>query len=174
LPAYNSVVDLLDAQRGQTGGALSGDGIISTLSSALHNLTSYAGDSQSLTSLGIIFDKTGRLSLDRSTFNSASPDTVLNFLGDNLSSGFLKSATDVLNSIDDGAEGSLRDAMASVQRGITADDTAIANNQDRVNQLQDNLNAQMAAALIASLEQQVNYMTSLFSAMQTNTQALSK
>src|SRR5262249_55969255 len=156
-------------------GALAGDSIVGTLSSSLHKLTSYA-DSQSLVSLGITFDKTGKLSLDSTTFNSASADTVLSFLGDTLEGGFLNAATDVLNSVDDSVNGSLKDAIGSVQRQITADDKAIASNQDRVDQLRDNLNAQMAAAdaLIASLEQQVNYMTSLFTAMQVNSQAINK
>jgi flagellar capping protein FliD len=101
---------------------------------------------------------------------------VLNFLGDNLDSGFLKSATDILNSVDDSVSGYLKDAISSVRTQMSNDQKAIDANQDRVDQLRDNLNQQMAAAdaLIASLEQQVNYMTSLFSAMQTNAQTLNK
>ncbi len=82
--AYNSLVDELNKNRGQNGGALAGQSIVYELQNALQSMANYSASSGTLTSLtdvGISFDQNGHLQFDQSTFNAASPSDVLNFLG---------------------------------------------------------------------------------------------
>ena len=94
--AYNASVDALSSNRGQGGGALTGDSLIYTLSQSLRNISGFtggAGSVQNLTDLGLTFDKTGHLSFDPAVFASASsahPSDVSAFLGSPLTGGFLK------------------------------------------------------------------------------------
>ena len=72
--AYNAAVDELSANRGQGGGALTGDALINTLSQSLRNMSGFtggAGSVQNLTDLGLTFDKTGHLNFDQTVFNNA-------------------------------------------------------------------------------------------------------
>lgn len=174
--AYNSVTTALDGQRGSSNGALSGQSIISTLAHSMRQIAGYRGTGsiQSMSDLGLEFDKNGVLSFDSTKLTSvASKDFkgVTDFLGSmNGTGGFLKAANDSLKSITDSTSGVIAAASSSVTRQIAATDTSIADAQDRVDQMKYNLNAQMAAAdaMIAALQQQVTYFTSMFSAMQTN------
>jgi flagellar hook-associated protein 2 len=171
--AYNAAVDELDKHRGDSGGALAGQSIVFTLSQALRDVAQYSGDSgaiTSLTELGLTFDGEGKLSLDTSTFSSAASDNMkamLTFLGSTTESGFLKSATDLLYSLEDTTDGLIKTAISSLEAAVAAQDDRIAAEQDRVDRVQENLVAQMAAAdaLIAALEQQASYITDLFESM---------
>jgi flagellar hook-associated protein 2 len=171
--AYNAAVDELDKHRGDSGGALAGQSIVFTLSQALRDVAQYSGDSgaiTSLTELGLTFDGEGKLSLDTSTFSSAASDNmkaVLTFLGSTTESGFLKSATDLLYSLEDTTDGLIKTAISSLEAAVAAQDDRIAAEQDRVDRVRENLVAQMAAAdaLIAALEQQASYITDLFESM---------
>ena len=174
--AYNATVDELDKQHGADAGSLAGASILDTLSSALRSVATYSTDSGTFTSLadiGLELDAKGKLSLDDSVFDSASTDNlsaVLSLLGDPSSDGFLKLATDSLNYVEDPIEGVLPGAIDSLNTQMTNQDKLIADNQERIDQLRQGLAAQMAAAdaLIASLEQQVTYMNSLFESMRVN------
>jgi flagellar hook-associated protein 2 len=172
--AYNEAADELDVHRGEESGALSGDSLLYTLSQSLRDLTGYSTGTDgisSLTALGLNFDDQGKLSLDTTTFSTATDgqfQALETFLGSSSSSGFLKSATDLLDSLEDSTDGIIKTALSSVETQIVDQDDLIANEQQRIDQLEESLVAQMAAAdaLIASLEQQANYMNGLFEAMQ--------
>ena len=152
--------------------------IVSTLQNSLRDLTSYAGgigSIHSLTDLGLELGQDGKLSLNSAKFDTATAngtDAILSFLGDS-SSGFLKAANDNLKTVEDPINGTIQTAIQSTQQQITAQDKLIQANQDRVSQIKENLQAQMAAsdALVASLEQQVNYMTNLFESMKLNSES---
>jgi flagellar hook-associated protein 2 len=168
--AYNSVVDELDKNRGQGGGALTGNSIISSLSSTLQNLTFYYGDGNSLATIGLVLGKDGHLSLDQDTFDAAmkDPSSVAQFLG-SATSGYLSTAKSMLDSVT-GTSGTLTSASQLVQDDLVQQQQLIDDNQARVDQLQEQLQEQMAAAdaLIAQMEQQATFMTNMFQAMTTD------
>jgi len=172
--AYNAAADELDKHRGQAGGALSGQAIVSSLSRTLQDLTSYtaSGAVSSLNGLGLNFDQNGRLSFNSLGFMAAditSPAAITTFLGTAGADGFLHAAAVTLDAVERPATGELKSEMASVQQEISDVDSHIADQQLHIEQLQSNLMAQMAAAdaMIAAMEQQYNYISSMFSAMQS-------
>ena len=95
---------------------------------------------------------------------------VTNFLGTPTSGGFLQTATDTLNALLDSTSGTVSTLMNSIAGEITTTDNLISTNQARVDQLQTNLTARMSAAdaAIASMQQQLTYMTTLFTSMTAN------
>jgi flagellar hook-associated protein 2 len=175
--AYNAAVDELTTNRGEGGGALVGDPIISTLSQSLRSLAGFTGGSgaaQNLTDLGLTFDKTGKLSFDQTVFESvaaAHPNDVSAFLGSSTTSGFLKSATDALNTLEDPISGIIETTKAGAQTAIDHQNRRIDDEQSRIDALTKDLTGRMAAAdaLIATLEQQVTYFTTLFGSMNGTT-----
>lgn len=176
--AYNAAADEINHNRGQGGGALAGQSIVSTLSNSLHSLTSYTSGSgaiSSLISLGLTFDgTTGHLSFDAGAFDAATSgqlDALTQFLGTPDSGGFLQMATNTLSGIEDATSGSLTLAISSTLSEIGNVNQQISDKQDRVNLLQENLTKQMAAAdaLIAGLQQQATYFNNMFTAMQIAT-----
>jgi len=171
--AYNAAVDELTTNRGEGGGALVGDPIISTLSQSLRSLAGFTGGSgaaQNLTDLGLTFDKTGKLSFDQTVFESvaaAHPNDVAAFLGSPTTSGFLKNAGDTLNGLEDPISGVIETTKAGAQTAIDHQNQRIEDEQSRIDALTKDLTGRMAAAdaLIASLEQQVSYFQTLFGSM---------
>jgi flagellar hook-associated protein 2 len=168
--AYNSAVDALNQQVGQSGGALSGQSTISDLRNAMRQTTQYVGSSGGLTLLsqmGIGLEETGKLTFDASQFDSASATDLQAFLGSTTGGGFLKTATDALNSIEDPTTGSVKAAITTVNSEITQENDLISQETQKITDLQTALIQQMAAAdaTIASLESQKNYITNLFTAM---------
>jgi flagellar hook-associated protein 2 len=168
--AYNSAVDALNQQVGQNGGALSGQSTISDLRNSMRQITQYTGSSGGLTLLsqmGIGLDNTGKLTFDASQFDSASANDLQVFLGSAAGGGFLKTATDALNSIEDPTTGSIKTAIKTVTGEVTQENDLITQEQQKITDLQSTLTQQMAAAdaIIASLESQKNYITNLFTAM---------
>jgi flagellar hook-associated protein 2 len=177
--AFNSIVDSLNQNVGQSGGALQGNNLVYQLTNALQSLGNYSsgsGDLNSLASIGITFDKTGHLSLDASAFSSAASNqlqNLTNFLGDTSSGGFLQFAQNQLTGVLDSTTGLIPGAASSLQSQISNDNALISTDQTRVNALQTNLQAQLSAsdALVASLEQNYNLISGLFTAEQTNLKA---
>ncbi len=172
--AYNAVVDSLDQQRGQNAGALSGNSVINSLSQALAGIATYAPQGTQfggLRDLGLELGADGHL-----TFNSlqlmaadfANSPGVTAFFGSTEGGGFLQSANDLLNGVVDSQSGILKNVEAGVQSQIKDTNTQIAAKQDQVNQLEERLQEQMAAAdaAIASMEQQYSYLSNMFQAMQ--------
>ena len=170
--SFNTAADELTKNRGQNGGALAGNSLVSELSSALRSLTNFSGSTNTVTSLanlGITYTETGDLQFDSSTFNQAvstSQSDVLNFLGSETSGGFLQTASATLTGLTDPTSGIITDATNSIGTSITNLTTEISNQQAYVTTMQTNLTAQMASAdaAISSLEQQVSQITSLFAA----------
>jgi flagellar hook-associated protein 2 len=174
--AYNAAVDALSANRGQGGGALTGDALINTLSQSLRNISAFTvgtGSVQNLTDLGLTFDKTGHLNFDQTVFQnaaSAHPNDVSAFLGSTSTSGFLKSAADILNGLEDPTSGSIQASITSAQTAIDNQNQKISKEQDHIDAVTTSLSARIDAAdaLIASLEQQANYFTTLFASINGN------
>ena len=171
--AFNSTVDELNKNIGQSAGALSGQSVVYSLQQALNNLGNYStvgNGAISLTDLGVTFDATGHLNFDPGVLAGASGTQLTNiasFLGSGANGGFLQFATNQLAAIEDPTTGILPNAISSTTNSINNDNTQIARQQDQINHLQTSLQAQMskADAAIAQLEQQQTYYTSLFTAM---------
>lgn len=172
--AYNQVLSDLSTSRGQGGGALTGQPVISTISDTLNQIAGYqsgSGTVQALASLGLTFNQSGDLQFDSSVLSSASSSTVSNaltFLGSEASGGFLQFAGNALTSLTDPTSGVLTEENNSITSQLSDLGTKISADQDQVNQLQSNLTNQMAQAdaTISELEQQVSEITNLFTAMQ--------
>jgi flagellar hook-associated protein 2 len=173
---YNAASQALTAQRGTSGGALAGQSVVNTLSQALQNIANYSGSGsvQSMAQLGLTFnDNTGVLSFDPTVLSAAGANDfagVTSFLGGPTTGGFLQAATNSLTSLLDANSGAIPTLLNSIAGEITYTNNQISTDQDRVNQMQTNLTAQMSAAdaAIASMQQQITYMTSLFTAMTAN------
>jgi flagellar hook-associated protein 2 len=171
--AYNAAVDELNVNRGQGGGALTGDALIYTLSQSLRDISSFTGGSgsvQNITDVGLTFDKNGHLNFDQTVFTNAvaaHPGDMSAFLGSPTTGGFLKDATDTMNGLGDPTNGVLETTIASAQTAIDNQNQKISDEQDRITALTTSLTSRIDAAdaLIASLEQQQTYFTTLFTDM---------
>jgi flagellar hook-associated protein 2 len=167
---YNSAVGALQQNVGQSGGALAGDSLIYTLSSALDQIaqfTSGSGAVSNLAGLGVTLDDTGQLSFNQATFAAASPADIGQFLGSiSSSTGFLQTANNSLTSIADPVNGLIASDGKAIQGQITSTNSQIADDQSRISQLQTNLQSQLAQAdaAIATLQGQVTYFQQLFTA----------
>ncbi len=175
--AYNSVVDELAKNRGSSGGALAGQSIVLSTGDTLRSVANYTTDSgaiQSLTQLGLEFDSTGHLSFDSTAFATATSrfSDVATFLGSSGTdgSGFLKGASDALNTLEDSDTGFIKTGISSLQDQMKHEDSLITEAQNRVEDLKTRLATQMSAAdaLIAGLEQNYTYISNMFSAMQNS------
>ena len=167
--AYNSAVNALRQQHGQAAGVLQGDSLLAALQNTLSRLATYTNGTAagSLANFGIKVDQTGRLSVDTSAFTLAanqSFSTLLSTVGTSATGGFLKTAADLLNRIENATTGSLPSEESTVSSQIAAQNAKIAEAQATVTQLQTNLTAQIsrADAAIAALESRVSYVTGLF------------
>lgn len=169
--AYNTAVADLDKNRGQNGGALSGQSIVYELQNELNSIANYSSSSGSVTSLaelGLSFDNNGNLQFDPSALSTDNSQDVLNFLGSTSTGGFLQAANNTLNSVTDATSGILTDATQNLTNELSQVGTQISNDQTSVSNLQQSLTTQMASAdaAISSLEQEVTEMTDLFATMQ--------
>jgi flagellar hook-associated protein 2 len=172
--AYNSAITELNNNHGTVGGALTGQSIILQLEQSLGSLLNYTGGSgsvQNLTDLGLSFNSSGQLSFDQATFEgaeSSDPSGVASFLGSATTSGFLQSATNVFTALEDPNTGVFAAQQLSTQQQISSDNQEITQTQARITTMQNTLTAQMTQAdtMIASLESQVSYFTTLFTDQQ--------
>jgi flagellar hook-associated protein 2 len=170
--AYNATVDELATNRGTAGGPLSGQGIVFSLGQTLRDLVGFTGGNGAVTSmadLGIAFDGTGHLSFDQAQFTSvaeANPGDLASFLGTGKGSGFLASASSIIDGITNSTSGLFQAQQATIQNRINADNREISDTQDRITTMQNQLTAQMSAAdaLLSKLQSQVSFMTQLFEA----------
>ena len=135
----------------------------------LNQLATYSNGSpaNALANFGITLDNTGQLSVDTTAFTTAANadfPALLSSLGGTSTGGFLQTATNLLNGIEDPASGALKTEETSIANQVTTEQTTIGNEQDRVNRLQTNLTAQISQAdsTIAELESQVSFVTGLF------------
>jgi len=178
--AYNKAIADLGTNRGQSGGALTGQSIVSGLTNSLQSLATYtvgSGSISSLAALGLTFaDASGQLSFNQNTFDSATSGqtaALQQFLGSANGGGFLGTATTALANIEDAGSGMLTQDISHTQSQITSINTQIAAQQAQVAQLQQNLIKQMAAAdaMIYSLQQQSSYFQQMFAAQNSNKNA---
>jgi flagellar hook-associated protein 2 len=168
--AYNAAITELQKNRGQGGGALTGDGTVLSMQQALSQIANYTGSSGSITSLtqlGVEFTSTGSLTFDPTAVSNLTQSQItdaLSFLGDPNSSGFLQFATKTLNGFTDPTNGVIATEAQAWQAQSTQDQQEINSAQARITQLQANLQAQMAKAdaLIATLQQQNTFLQGLF------------
>jgi flagellar capping protein FliD len=88
-------------------------------------------------------------------------------LGSATSGGFLQTATNLLNSVEDSTTGVLKQAESGVANQITAQQSKITDEQANLATIQQNLQKQISSAdaTIASLESQVSYVSGLFASM---------
>jgi flagellar hook-associated protein 2 len=176
--AYNAATDALAKQRGPTAGALSGNQIVNQLAQVLQTVGTYsdpAGAISGLKSLGLDLGSDGHMTFDPTAFTALynqNPASVASFFGSATSGGFLQSASDALNMVEHVDTGLLPTATAAIKNEITDTSNRIDTQQSRLNDLQTQLTQQMAAAdaLIASMEQQYLYISSMFQAMQVAAQ----
>ncbi len=171
---YNSAVDAINKQHGQNAGALSGQSIVLSLGQALQTVVQYSSGSgtvQSLADLGIKIEyTTGHLTFDATALNGLSTATIQQFLGGVTSGGFLQAANSAVTSMEDPSTGAIQNSLTSIQNAIIHENTVIANETDRINTLETNLQKKLsdADATIAMLQQQVSVMTSLFASFFPN------
>jgi flagellar hook-associated protein 2 len=172
ITAYNATVDELATNHGTAGGPLNGQSIVFSLGQTLRDLVGFTGGTGSVTSLadlGIAFDGTGHLSFDQAQFSSvadANPGDLASFLGTGKGSGFLASASNIIDGITNATNGLFQAQQATIQNRISADNREISDTQDRITTMQNQLTAQMSAAdaLLSKLQSQVSFMTQLFQA----------
>jgi flagellar hook-associated protein 2 len=173
----------LNKNHGQSGGALTGDSTVNSLSQTLQNMMNYSTGSPgssgytSLAGLGFSFSDTGVLSFDPTTIENASSSQLsqlFSFLGSTTGSGFLETATNAMTSVLDPSTGYLTGDITQVGTNIAAQNTKISNEQSQISTLQTTLTAQMTAAdaSISSMEQQLMYMQNLFSATMVEQQTI--
>src|SRR5258706_909339 len=169
--AYNAAVSEIDKSRGSTAGVLAGNSILSSLSQSLENISSYSSGAASLpnlTSLGFSFDRNGVLSFDAAALGVATTGnaTALYTLLGDTNSGFIQSANSALSALEDPTAGTIKTTETSLTSLSTQQDTLIADEQTRVDQFRVDLTGRISAAdaLIASLQQQVTFVTGLFAA----------
>lgn len=172
--AYNAAVDELSSQRGQAGGALGGNVVITQLSNLLSSISTFnsSGQISGLKNLGLDLGADGHFTYDVFSLMQAdisSSASVTSFLGSATGGGFLKKATEAISSIEAPVTGLLKSSKTETQAQIAKLTTTIADRQNKVDQLQIRLQNQMAIsdALIASMEQKYSYFSNMFAAQQT-------
>ncbi len=172
--AFNTTVDEIGNNIGQSGGALAGDNIVYTLQQALNSIGTFSSSGSngitSLSDLGLTFDTKGHLNFDPTVLAGASGTqltTLASFLGSATSGGFLQFATNTLTSIEDPSTGALPNEITQTNNAITSDNQLISQEQAQITQLQTSLQAQMSQAdsAIATLESQQTFFNSLFTSM---------
>jgi flagellar capping protein FliD len=165
--SYNSLVDQMNQQKGQSGGVLVGDSLIWQISNDMQQLATYwnpnsSGGIHSLSDLGIEFDDTGKMSLNTSTFNTLSQSQIsdaFNFLGSSTSG--LGALASNFTQITDPIEGLIQMQLTDYQNEDTHLNTQIGNLTTQAAIAQNALTAQVQAAdalcaQLASEQQNVN------------------
>jgi flagellar capping protein FliD len=178
ITSFNSVLDELDTQ---SSGTLRGNSILATIRQQLRTAVNapLSDGLGSMANVGLEFTRDGKLSFNSSLFDKATAgklDSLKNAIGSATTSGFLKVATDALNTIEGSAgNGVLQSTIKTVEDSVRTQNTRIAEQQERIDQLTRDLEERMAAAdaLIASLEQQANYFTNMFESMRVNQKSYS-
>lgn len=172
--AFNAAINELDAQRGLSTGPLQGSAVIGEISDALSRLVTYpsSGLVSGLKDLGLDLGADGKLTFDSYLLMAKDIDSgtgVTSFFGSALTGGFLKNAADALNSLGDPVAGRIKAAESTFQSRLTTLSSTIADKQTQIDELQERLLSQMAAAdaMIASMEQTYSYVSNMFSAMRT-------
>ncbi len=177
MTAFNSTVAQIDTHRGNKNAALSGSSVLSATQYSLRQLVNSgpsAGGFNSLQDLGVGFDKSGNLILDDAIFAKATAgsglDKARTFLGSTADSGWLKSASKVLDSLTHSDTGLIGSAITTTGAASKSEAAHIEAQQERIDRLQTDMEGRMAAAdaMVAMLEQQASYFNNMFAAMRSN------
>jgi flagellar hook-associated protein 2 len=157
---FNGVLEELDKQRGASAGALAGDSLVTTIGGVLREITGYSEGSDSLVSKGLRYEQSGKLAFDPTAGGTSPEETARR---NEFLNRFLERADALLDGVDDANDGALSNSKKTIGESISQNDARIRDIEIRVDALRDSLNARLSAAdaLIASLEQQVQYMNSL-------------
>jgi flagellar hook-associated protein 2 len=176
---YNGVVDEMNKHYGDQKGALTGNSIVSSTAHVIRTIGSFAPSNtgmNSLASIGVLTDRDGKLYLDATEWDKVKNDFsgLQTFAGTLTGSGFVKSANDDLDTLQDAKTGILKTAITSSDEQATNADTRIIEEQRRIDDLRTTLQDRFAAvdALIAGLEQQASYFINLFAAMKSNQESM--
>lgn len=164
---YNKLVSDVAQQTGTSGGPLTGDELINTISSDMQQLVTYwnpSGNSSihSLSDLGVEFaDDTGQLSFDQATFDALSSSQIsdaLNFIGSS-SSGFASLASN-FTQLSDPISGLIQDQENGYDQADSELTDRIDTLQEQLSQLQSSVTTQMqqADALCAQEESNQNML----------------
>jgi flagellar hook-associated protein 2 len=179
--AYNKVATDLESQRGTSAGPLQGQPILSEIARSVATLATYSGTSTgglgTLAELGLTLGENGQLTFKSETLDTAyanSPSAVASFLGSATGGGWLLSATGSLTNLLSPTTGLLTNQETNLQTQSTALTAQITAKNAQIATMQSNLTQQMAAAdtLIATIEQQGNYLTEMMQAQQDDQQQI--
>lgn len=157
--AYNTVVDKVDGQIGESAGLLTGDRIVRDIQGALRALTNYSapGAISSLADLGIELARDGKMSFNQTTFDLLADDQIqeaFQFLGSPTAGiGGVAARFTQLSDPVVGAMKLQRDQFDEVDRRLKERTDGLT---QRLTELQANLTLrlQTADALLAQLESQ--------------------
>lgn len=171
--SYNSVVTALDDHRGEGEGGLKAHSILASIQDSLRSVTGYSTGNSGLSSLsafGVYFDQGGKLTVNSTDLSSAISGKIAeltSFFGTKTGSGFLKSANDALNGLQDASTGVLKQTIATTDSAAALSAERIRVEQERIDDLRLTIERRMAQsdALIAAMEQQVSYFTGMMEAM---------
>jgi flagellar hook-associated protein 2 len=178
--AYNAAADELDKHRGIGGGDLQGEALIGDLANVLSTIATYSGGEgaplSGLGELGLELGDSGRFTFASFTLLASdllNSNGVTSFLGSATTGGFLKAATDAMNLVHDAESGLIPLAVSNFDTRIAEVESDIAAKQAQVDQFEERLITQIAAAdaLIASMQQQYSYLASMFDAMQASSES---
>ncbi|MBM3727311.1 MAG: hypothetical protein FJW40_18050 [Acidobacteria bacterium] len=171
---YNSVVDLVDAQIGETAGLLSGDSLVRSVQNTFRSFTGFITTRtesvtiggvtttvdplvKDLAALGIELDSKGKISFNQATFDALSEAAVedgFQLVGTAATS--LGSLLEDFKALSDSVTGSIQVQINQFDTSQQRISDRVTEITDRVNRLQANLSLrlQQADALLAGLEAQ--------------------
>ena len=171
---YNALLAEIQTHVGEAAGILSGSIIIREAQRVLRDITSFQGTGtiKSMVELGLELDEDGLLSLNPTTFNALTDAQVLDgltFIGDT-TSGFAGAAFTRLKDLADPVTGQIQTAIDFLDESDATLTDQIAEEQERVDRLIANIEAQFAATdlLLSQLEAQQTALTTLFEVFQTS------
>ncbi len=161
---YNALQTAVQAQVGQSGGALNGDFIVREVQNDLRQVTAYQGSGaiQSLSDLGIQIDNTGKMTFDSATFDSLSPTQIagaFSFLGSTTTG--LGGISQQFASITDPISGLIKTQTDSYTKTDQDLQSQISALNSRITIMQTALTSQLEAAdaFEAQLQSQQNELT---------------
>ena len=168
---YNTLTTAVNAQVGQSGGALVGDSTLYQIEGAMQQAVTYDGSSGTVTSLsdlGISLSDTGQMSLDTTVVGGMSSSQLadaLTFLGSS-TTGFGALASN-FTQISDPISGIIQQQVTSYNSEDQSLQNEVTNDTANINTLTSNLQSQLEAAdaSIANLETQQQVLTSSIQAV---------
>ncbi len=176
--AYNAVVDKIQATAGYgsikpTNPVLAGDsmlrGLGTKLSAALQTVVAGSGNYQTLGSIGLTADKSGKLSLDSAKFSTAvqtDPDSVKQMLaGVTGNDGAMDVFRDVVGNFTETGTGLLDMRKETLEERADSLDDRVAAEEKRLERYADLLRKQFSSmdTRVAASNAQMDYLIQLYS-----------